>query len=87
VVSNPTILFVLRAGDDTERLVWELQRELGEEAEIHAPELPPVLDTPIAIRFRDGRRRMDAAVRIREVLDGARSDWPELLVFAEPLPE
>jgi hypothetical protein len=87
LVLNPTILFVLRAGDDTERLVWHLQRELGEEAEIHAPELPPVLDTPIAIKFRDGRRRVDAALRIREVLDGARSDWPEFLVFAEPPPE
>jgi hypothetical protein len=87
VVLNPTILFALRAGDDTERLVWHLQRELGEEAQVFAPELPPVVDTPIAVKFRDGRRRVDAALRIREVLDEARSDWPEFLVFAEPSPE
>jgi hypothetical protein len=87
VVLNPTTLLVLQAGEGTERLVTHLQHELVEEAQVLAPELPPVVDTPIAIKFRDGRRRLDAALRIREVLDGARSDWPEFLVFAEPSPE
>jgi hypothetical protein len=87
MVLNPTTLVVLRPGEDTQRLVTHLQRELAEEAQVLAPELPPVVDTPIAVKFRDGRRRMDAALRIREVLDRARSDWPEFLVFAEPSPE
>jgi hypothetical protein len=69
-------VFVLRAGDDTERLVWGLQRELAEEVQIHAPELPRVIDTPISIKFRAGPRRVDAALRIRGVLEGTRSDWP-----------
>jgi hypothetical protein len=45
------------------------------------------LDAPIAIKFGDGRRRVDATLRIREVFDRARPDWPEYLVFAEPSPE
>jgi hypothetical protein len=84
---NPTTLLVLQAGYDTERLLTHLQRELVNEAHVLALELPLVVGTPIYVKFRDGRRRVDAALRIREVLDGARSDWPEFLVFAEPSPE
>jgi hypothetical protein len=87
MVLNPTTLLVLQAGYDTERLVTHLQHELAEEAQVLAPELPPVVDTPIAIKFGDGRRQTDAALRIREVLDAARPDWPDLLAFVEPSPE
>lgn len=80
----PFTLVVRRAEDETERLVAHLQRELADEARVHATELPTVEGTTIEVEFLDSRRPEEGERRIRELLDAGLGDWAEFVRFADP---
>jgi hypothetical protein len=57
---RPVTLAVREAGDETEWLLSQLQRELAEEARVLGTEVPPLEDTTVRIEFIDCRSFDDA---------------------------
>jgi hypothetical protein len=74
-------LYVDEAGEDLERLLAHLQRELGEEASVTWTDQPPVQGTTVHVRFKEPVEP-SAEGRVTGVLEAAREDWSRFLGFA-----
>jgi hypothetical protein len=75
-------LYVEEPGDDLERLLAHLQRELAEEATVQWTEPIPVQGTTVVVQFSEDAS-LSAEARVQQVLEARRDDWSRFLGFAD----
>jgi hypothetical protein len=78
-------LIVDEPGDELERLLAHLQRELIDEAGVTWTEPIPVQGTTVVVQFLEDATP-SAEDRVRDILDNSGQEWRPLLEFAVTSP-
>src|SRR5215217_2311559 len=74
-------LYVEEPGEELERLLAHLHRELAEEAAVRWSEPTPVRETTVVVEFTEDATP-SAEARVQQVLEAHRDDWSRFLGFA-----